>query len=142
MNFSSHAKSGLILGPTATVLSYLFTNNVQLSVVSGLLAFIGAIFPDLDTDSIPSRWAARIGFGSVLALLYLQKPYPAAWLGLLFFLIKSGKHRGFMHKYHLPTFCFAVSMITGNLFYAAFGFGLCLHFWVDKISPLELKNWR
>lgn len=142
MNFSSHAKHGLTAGAIVAVTGSVITNDVQLSGLAGLLTFAGAIAPDLDTDSIPSRWAARIGFFGGLVLLYFQQTYVVAWAGILFFLVKSDKHRGFTHKCALPTIIFIIAIIVKNWFCAWFALGLCVHLRIgDKLKFLDQKNW-
>lgn len=141
MNFSQHARDGLTAAALVSVASFVYYKNFDRALLTGLVIFAGSIFPDLDTDSIPSRWAARVGFVSSLILLSLNKPYAPAIAGMMFFLIKSGKHRGFIHKYYLPVFCFVLTARTGNLLYAAFGFGLVIHLWLDRLSIFERKNW-
>ena len=141
MNFSGHARAGLAAGAVFSVASLVYLKEFDRSALIGLLMFAGAVFPDLDTDSIPSRWAARTGLAGSLIMLYLDRPFVPALAGMLFFLVKSGKHRGFIHKYWLPGLCFLLTARTGNLFYAAFGAGLVVHLGLDKINPLKLKNW-
>jgi len=141
MNFSQHAKAGLISATIAGIGYYTFANDLKTAVMSAALVFIGSVFPDLDTESIPSRWAARIGFIFSLLCIATNKLLPAAIIGALFFLIKSGKHRGFTHKYSLPALCITAWFFLGNVPCAAFGVGLLVHFGLDKISPFQWKNW-
>jgi membrane-bound metal-dependent hydrolase YbcI (DUF457 family) len=153
MKFSSHAKTGAALG-VGLSLTGLFTNNFEQSIFAGFLAFCGANFPDLDTDSIPSRWTARIGVVVSLVCFYLKTPWPVAWMGLMFFIAKSDKHRGFTHKYVLVAFCVAfvfyptswplgllISFYGINWLFGAFGVGVASHLLLDDISPWETKNW-
>ena len=140
MNFPEHAKAGLMASALPISYAVIFGSNLFQSLMAASLVFIGAIFPDLDTDSIPARWAARIGLAFSIICLSINKPYPAAILGSLFFLIKSGKHRGFIHKYWFVAACLASGYIYNSLCYA-FAFGLLVHFSLDKISVLKGENW-
>lgn len=141
MNFSSHARAGLTAAAAVSVASFIYFRNFDQAALTGLVLFAGSIFPDLDTDSIPSRWAARIGFVVSLTMLYLRKPFVPALAGMMFFLVKSGRHRGFIHKYCFPVFFLVLGAGTGNVLYAAFGAGLVVHLWLDRISPLDGRRW-
>lgn len=140
MEFSAHAKSGLI-GGVPLAAAGLFFNDPEYFILAGVLFFIGAVFPDLDTDSIPSRWAARIGALFIFAMIAIDKLLPAAVAGLLFFVIKSFAHRKFTHKYWIPALCILLVFFFDNQLYLTFGAGIIVHFWLDKISPLSGRNW-
>lgn len=142
MNFSSHAKAGGVLAAATFGVNYLFSNSYKIAAMCAGLVFIGSIFPDLDTESIPSRWAARAGFiFSLACVFWFKTPLPAAIVGALFFLIKSGSHRGFTHKYYFPILSLIIGFSNGNFLYLAFASGLLCHFWLDRISPFDGKNW-
>lgn len=142
MNFSSHSRAGLTISAIIFCGALIVTSEFDRPLIWGLAVYIGAIFPDLDTDSIPSRWTARAGFIFAVIMLVLKKPWPPAILGAGFFLIKSGKHRGFIHKWWFPIAFIAAGCIWNQLLCFAFGAGLIVHFAVDKISPFSLENWR
>ena len=141
MNFAQHARGGLTASIVVTMTSFIYFRDFDRSLLRGLMIFTGSLFPDLDTDSKPSKWAARIGLVVSVVTLALNKPYIAGMIGTMFFFVKSGRHRGFIHKYHFPAICFILTWGTGNLFYAAFGLGLVVHFWLDGISPIRWRNW-
>lgn len=152
MNFPDHSRAGLITSAVTATGALFFGDSLgagfetwaqtKQSFLLGLLVYIGSVFPDLDTESIPSRWAARIGLVFFCIMAYLNKPWPSAIAGALFFLVKADKHRGFTHKYW-----FIAAFIIYGLYYhqylaCAFGLGLLVHFRIDRISPFEWKNWK
>ena len=141
MKFSQHAKGGVIAATLTAASQFAIVNDWKMAGLSGVLCFIGSIFPDLDTESIPSRWAARLGLVFSLICFYTKNYLPAVIAGSLFFLIKSGSHRGFTHKYFFPAICIGVGIGVGNFLHVSFGVGLIVHFWLDRISIFEWKNW-
>lgn len=141
MNFSSHAKAGLIVSGLAAGANFLFFGGAQQTVFAAALCFVGSVFPDLDTDSIPSRWAARAGLAFCCLCLYQKVYLPAVIAGMLFFAVKSGKHREFTHSYGVAALAIIIGVSIGNFFYCAFGVGLLCHFIVDGLSPLDPGNW-
>jgi len=152
MNFPEHSRAGLKVS-AVTIGGCLFFGDsigagletwiqVKQSFVLGCFVYAGSVFPDLDTESIPSRWAARIGLVFFCIMAYLNKPWPAAIAGALFFLVKADKHRGFTHKYWFIAAFIAYGLIYDKFYACAFGIGLLVHFRVDRISPFELKNWK
>jgi hypothetical protein len=141
MNFSEHARAGITASLAVSLAGFIYYNDIAKVVPVGLAAFLGSVFPDLDTTSKPSVWAARMGLVFSLICLAINKPYPAALVGMLFFLVKSEPHRGFLHKYAFIALFFAYGAIQLNPVSLAFGAGLIVHFWLDKLSPLAWKNW-
>lgn len=141
MNFPAHAKAGCWTALTAAVTSFLVRNDLRFSALAGALCFIGAVLPDLDTESIPSRWAARFGVAVSCFCIYTGKLLPAVIVGLLFFAVKSTAHRSWTHSYFLPCLCIALGVWHGNFLYVAFGIGLICHYVVDSLSPLDSRNW-
>jgi len=142
MNFPDHSRAGLIASVVVSVASMIFTQDLDSAVLLGFSVYIGSVFPDLDTDSIPSRWAARIGVLFFLIMAYLNKPWPPAIAGALFFLVKADHHRGFTHKYWFPLGFIVCGIYLQQYSACAFGFGLLVHFMIDGISPFALKNWK
>lgn len=140
MNFSQHARAGLTASAFTGIASFFYYQKIDQPLLIGLVTFIGSIFPDLDTESIPSRWTARIGFICSLILLYNDKPTPVAIVGTLFFLVKSDKHRGFIHKYWFAAVFIIAGLLWSNPLCLAFGVGLIVHYTVDGITP-AWKNW-
>jgi len=142
MNFPDHSRAGLIASAMTATVGLFFGQHLEQAVLTGGFVYIGSIFPDLDTESIPSRWAARIGLVFFCIMAYLDKPWPAAIAGALFFLVKADRHRGFTHKYWFIAVFIAYGLIYEQALACAFGVGLLVHFRIDRISPFELKNWK
>lgn len=140
MNFPQHAKAGFYTSCLAASAGYLF-KDLRIALLAGLLCFVGSVIPDLDTDSIPSRWAARFGLGLTCFSIYTGRYFPAVVAALLFFAIKSFPHRNWTHKYFGPLICFSLGIYHQNFLYAAFGVGLLCHLLVDSLSPLDSRNW-
>ncbi len=123
------------------------TGNPEISIAAGISCLLGSEFPDLDTNSIPSRVAAGAGLIlSAILFYYGRFPY-AALLGMVFMLIKTLPHMGITHSYLLPlalvgasAWVFSYGRIYGFMA-VYFGFGLIVHYGVDKMSPFKLKNW-
>ncbi len=141
MKFSSHLKAGLAISAIAGAGSYLFFGDTLSAAYAAALTLTGSLFPDLDTNSIPSRWAARIGLLITFICLYTKTYLPAVVAGGLFFAVKSGKHRGFTHSYALPLIAIIVGISSGNFLFCAFGIGLIVHFFLDGLSLLVAENW-
>jgi hypothetical protein len=142
MNFSEHAKAGGLVAAAVTIGLGLYLDDFKTPFQAGLLAFSGSLFPDLDIDSIPSRYTARACFCFSIALMWLDNPWPPAIAGTLFFLVKSGKHRGFTHKYSLPLICGLLAAFYGNWLFAAFGVGLLTHYALDRLYFFDWGNWK
>ena len=141
MNFPEHSRAGWIAGVVTLCAGVVLTSRFDKPLLWAIIVYIGAVFPDLDTDSIPSRWAARLGFAFAVIMMFLKKPWPPAIAGALFFLIKSGKHRGFTHKWAIPISLIFAGFTWDQSLCFAFAGGLLIHFAVDKISPFAMKNW-
>jgi membrane-bound metal-dependent hydrolase YbcI (DUF457 family) len=96
--------------------------------------FVGGLFPDLDTHSTPSKWAAKIGVTVSATLIYLNHPLEAAIIGLGFMLTKCGKHRGWTHSLLLPVAVLGLSYHQNVLIYGlGFSIGLLIHTLADDI---------
>jgi hypothetical protein len=99
-----------------------------------LLFFMGGLFPDLDTHSTPSKWAARVGVIISAFLIYKNLPLYAALIGIIFMLTKVGKHRGWTHSI---TLCIALSLLGRyigiGLYSYAFSGGILTHIIADLV---------
>jgi len=142
MNFPDHSRWGIRASVLAFGVGMFTVQDLGSSIFLGLSTYYGAIFPDLDTESIPSRWTARAGVIFFLIMAYLNKPWPPAIAGALFFLVKADKHRGFTHKYWFPLGFIVCGIYLQQYSACAFGAGLLVHFMIDGISPFALKNWK
>jgi hypothetical protein len=141
MDFKQHSRAGLIVSGIVLIAGLIVFKKIEQPLLWAVLVYLGAIFSDLDTQSIPSILVSRIGFVLSCIMLMLNKPWPPAIAGAAFFLIKSGKHRGFIHKWWLPSAFMASGLIWSQPACLAFGVGLIIHLMVDKISPLKWANW-
>ena len=93
MDFKAHSRAGIVATLISIATTGYLTQDKELSVIVGLSTFLGSISPDFDTNSIPSRWFARIGFIAILASWYYNRPEIGLAIGAGFMLVKSGKHR-------------------------------------------------
>lgn len=175
MNFKGHKEYGLKTS-WAVAISYLlfFTTynytiteqlvfSKNLFAYSGILfiaTFIGSLSPDLDIESIPSQWVARIMVAYWVAVLWLNSVLmginsyigselsvdlnwkPAAILSLIFFVCKGDHHRGWTHALIWTPILLATAYFTGFHIIGAFGIGMAVHNWYcDDISMLRVRNW-
>lgn len=119
-----------------------------------IAALAGAFAPDLDTDSIPSRWVARFlvlywipVLSSEAIIKYTPFQYELQWkpvaiLSIIFLIAKSDKHRGITHALIWIPVLMIFSIYTWNHYVGAFAIGLAVHCWYcDNISALTFKNW-
>ncbi|MCD6560314.1 MAG: metal-dependent hydrolase [Deltaproteobacteria bacterium] len=83
------------------VLTYIFSyhldwRDIPVFVIIGIL---GALFPDVDTNSRGQDIFYTIFFGLDIVLITLKRYDYAAFLGLLAILPVLGKHRGWTHTW-------------------------------------------
>ena len=143
MNHKAHMLGGIVSGVSITGFLMQYENR-ESAFVGGIACFLGAEFCDLDTGSIPSLWAARIGFCVTLVLLYLDQSYYAAVIGIVFMFIKGQPHRGMTHSYSLPLVLFILSVLVvpeHAIMLSCFGIGLIVHCIIDRRNPLNPLNW-
>ena len=138
MNHKAHLIAGVVSGLLVAGILVNYT-NAELAVVGGVTCFLGSEFPDLDTDSIPSRMTARFSFGLSLTLYFFGMLHYSALIGLVFMLIKCQPHRGITHSPLLPFGLIITAVVlnfNNNLFYAlllwCFAVGLTAHNIVDS----------
>jgi membrane-bound metal-dependent hydrolase YbcI (DUF457 family) len=114
-------------------------------LAAGLVGFclLGALFPDVDTDSkgqnLYCMVLAAVDFGLILQKYYMW----AAWLGLLSMFPAMGSHRGWTHTWWamliiplpillIPTLALGIeAMATFAPFYMAFCVGYFSHLLLD-----------
>jgi hypothetical protein len=117
----------------------------EFSLVLALPVYLGSNFPDLDTASKPSMYAARFSIISSVYFIYIEKPIYAVIVCIVFILPKIGKHRGWTHKYSTPIILSVATYLLFEpftLIAMAFSIGLIVgHYVPDKMNPFELKNW-
>ncbi len=130
----------LIIFITLIVLGLKPENALMIS----LIVYLGANFPDLDTNSIPSMWAARFVIVSSVYFIYIDKLIYAVIVGIIFAAPKISKHRGWTHKYStlvlIPvTVYFRFEPYT--LIAISFSIGLLIHYAIDRLNPFKFNNW-
>jgi membrane-bound metal-dependent hydrolase YbcI (DUF457 family) len=147
--YKGHLSGGLILGAlgisAAVLLGYFALDLFRLA---GLLGFclLGALFPDIDTDSKGQNlfYAGLIVFDAIL--IYHQYYFWAAWLGLFSMLPALGHHRGWTHTWWamlvvplpiviIPCMLYrrpGMDIFLFVNFYAAFVLGYFSHLLLDR----------
>ena len=146
MNFKQHFTGGVV-GSIVAATGLITTNNFygglddKTILYATTMVLVGSLAPDLDTDSIPARWAARIGVIASILFIYGEKPIIAAVIGLVYMLMKCGKHRGFSHKYLTLAIIAGIGIYLTNIIIIGFASGMLIHFILDKISPFKKYNW-
>ncbi len=100
--YKGHIAGGAFFGVMgivgAVLLGYLAKDPVHLA---GLLGFclLGALFPDVDTDSKGQNLFYSLLIVVDAGLIYLKMYVWAAWLGLFAMLPALGHHRGWTHTW-------------------------------------------
>ncbi|XPV77844.1 MAG: metal-dependent hydrolase [Desulfovibrio sp.] len=102
--FRGHLAGGVVFGFAgvfASVWYGIFSYQTQPMLLAGLLGFclLGALFPDVDTDSIGQRFFYLIMVVIDIGLIYMGQYQWAAWLGLFSMLPALDKHRGWTHSW-------------------------------------------
>jgi uncharacterized metal-binding protein len=140
MLFKQHLAAGTAAGIAIGTATLYLTNEPKTAIAAGLITLAGSLAPDLDCHSIPSRILSAVCAVITGLMIYAKNYQVAAWMGLVFFIIKAQKHRGLTHSYFLPITCYGLFRLG---FYGAvpFGFGLVIHYILDGMSILSRKNW-
>ena len=119
-------------------------SKFEVSLILSVAVYLGSNFPDLDTASTPSKWAARFALVSSAYFIYAEKPIYGLIVCMIFIAPKESKHRGWTHKFSTP------ALITASIFIlfkeyllvaCAFSVGLLIHYTLDRLNPFEFKNW-
>ncbi|MCZ6552931.1 MAG: metal-dependent hydrolase [SAR324 cluster bacterium] len=101
MNFKAHLAAGAVTGAAVATVA-LAAGFVDTIGEAGALAALGtgfALFPDLDTASIPQRWFYRGMAAAIVALILTGRWQSAALLGLVALLPLLHHHRGWTHRW-------------------------------------------
>ena len=139
--FKKHFTAGLIASGVVASGTYFLTKNLEASALAGAACLFGSLAPDIDVDSIPSRWFARFGFIATILLYYFNKKDLGLVLGGSFFFLKSGKHRGWTHKYSLPLGLVFAAYFIPHMAWFVGAIGLIVHYSLDRISPFRVSGW-
>ena len=115
----------------------------ETSLILGFSVYLGANFPDLDTASIPSMWAARLSMLNSIYFIYIGNPIYAVIVCMVFIAPKISKHRGWTHKYSTLVLIPIIVYFTFEIYTLiaiAFSCGLLIHYAIDKMNPFNPKN--
>jgi membrane-bound metal-dependent hydrolase YbcI (DUF457 family) len=144
--YKGHLLGGALVAATSLVILAalrLYTDDYALLVSLGGLVLLGALFPDIDTDST----GQTLFYASLAALdgwlIYRAQYYHAAWLGLLALVPVVGRHRGWIHTWWamlllptpillLPVFLWQVEWDRALPYYCAFVLGYFSHLLLDR----------
>ncbi|MCP4757426.1 MAG: hypothetical protein GY866_41730 [Proteobacteria bacterium] len=156
MNFKSHVIASAMVGAFFPLVGI---HVLKTPIPAEELAYIvpacmfGGTFPDLDTESIPSRWYARIGLVASLICLILDKPWYAAFVCIPFLAVKAHKHRGWTHSYAVPALLTALPLVVPfvpilaryvpseyRLTIVAYAVGIVSHLATDGRYPMKRKS--
>ena len=117
MNFKGHLCSGVIVGigmaVGATRLGYIGSDDLTKQVAVSGTALFFALFPDLDTSSVPQRWFFRIVFFALLYLGWTGRYELATLVGIASLLPLLDHHRGWTHWKISPL---VVSLLLGAVY--------------------------
>lgn len=143
MNHKAHMMAGIVSGVSITgfLINY---ESRESAFVGGIACFLGSEFPDIDCGSVPSLYAARIGFLMSMVLLYVDQSFYAAVIGIIYMFVKGQPHRGITHSYSLPLVLFILSVLVfpeRAIMLSCFGIGLIVHYIIDRRNPLNPLNW-
>jgi uncharacterized metal-binding protein len=144
MNYKAHRNYGATTALIVIIVSAIATKSVEISLFCGLITLIFSLFPDLDTHSTPSRYAAWAVLVAMGYFIYFKQEINACLIAGCFIFIKTQKHRGWTHKFWLPSLLLGVGLYcleSIGVYFIAASVGLCTHFACDSISPLKLRNW-
>ena len=143
-DFQKHNWVALLASAATLIIPSVMGAKFESSLIMALAVYLGANFPDLDTASIPSMWAARFSILASGYFIFAEKPIYAAVIGIIYAAPKISKHRGWTHKYSTLFILTATVFVFWKkylLIADAFCVGLLIHYYVDKISLFERKNW-
>jgi len=119
-------------------------SKFEVSLILSVAVYLGANFPDLDTASTPSKWAARFALVSSAYFIYVEEPIYGLIVCMIYISPKVSKHRGWTHKFSTPVLITATVLIIFReytLIAVAFSVGLLAHYALDRLNPFEFKNW-
>lgn len=164
MNFKAHALVAVSVSTTIPIMAFILKAQASFSdILSAMIGIIlGGIFPDVDTQSKPSRYYA---IGLLIASIYWWNSGTPEyiWFPLVpFLLAKISKHRGFTHSYWLAVILFfspnimhflvfilppwgilISDFVTRNyILVQGFSIGLIVHSLLDKRFPWDRKSWK
>lgn len=144
--YKGHLLGGLLVAATAFVFLValrLYTDDWTLLASLGGVVLLGALFPDIDTDSKGQTLFYTALLGVDAWLVYRRLYLHAAWLGLLALIPVLGRHRGWIHTWwamlllplpivFLPLILWQVDWERSLPYYVAFVLGYFSHLLLDR----------
>lgn len=145
--YKGHLNGGLVTGAilvcAAVVYGYV---GQEVEKISGAVGFclLGALFPDIDTDSKGQNLFYAILVGIDGFLIYHKQYVAAAWIGFIAMLPALGHHRGWTHTWWamlvvplpiviIPNLLFEEKFLEISIFYyLAFAAGYFSHLLLDR----------
>lgn len=164
MNFKAHLIGSAAVSTSIPIMAFILKAQVSFSdILSAMIGIIlGGIFPDVDTQSKPSRYYA---IGLLISSVYWWNAGTPEyiWFPLIpFLLAKISVHRGWTHSYWLAVILFfspnimhflvfilppwgimISDFVTRNyILVQGFSIGLIVHSLLDKRFPWDRKSWK
>ena len=142
--FQKHNYYAVVGSAVITIILISIGVKFETALILSLSGYLGANFPDLDTTSIPSMWAARFVIISSAYFIYIDKLIYAVIVGIIFAAPKIKEHRGWTHKYSTLVLIPVITYFTFEIYTLitiSFSAGLLIHYTVDKLNPFKFKNW-
>ena len=142
--FQKHNYYAIAGSLAITILLIAMGVKFEIALMLSLAGYLGANFPDLDTNSIPSMWAARFVILSSAYFIYIDKLIYAVIVGIIFAAPKISKHRGWTHKYSTLVLIPVIVYFTFEIYTLIaifFSAGLLVHYEIDRLNPFKFKNW-
>jgi membrane-bound metal-dependent hydrolase YbcI (DUF457 family) len=103
MNYPYHLAAGAIAGLSAPIImkeiGISIPEQQQLAIFPAIL--LGSIFPDIDTESIPSKIYAAFSLFCLIIFAIKNKPWHGVILMIPYLAAKISRHRGFTHSFKL-----------------------------------------
>lgn len=164
MLFKGHLIGAASVSVTIPIFSFILKTQLSINdILSAMIGIIlGGIFPDVDTESKPSRYYA-IGLLVASIYWYYAGTPEYIWFPLVPFLAaKISTHRGWTHSYLLAVILFFSPNIMhfvvfilppGGLLISNFvtrnyiliqglSIGLIVHSLLDKRFPWDRRSWK
>lgn len=141
--FKKHNYYAIAGSIAISIVIFAMGSKIETALALALALYLGANFPDLDTNSIPSMWAARVSILASIYFVLIEKPIYAVFVCMVFIAPKVSRHRGWTHKYGtlvlIPVivyFTFAVYTLIA----ISFSVGLLIYCAIDRMNPFRFKN--
>jgi membrane-bound metal-dependent hydrolase YbcI (DUF457 family) len=131
--YKGHLSGGLLAGGLAIGVAVMAGRLEHAPLyLSGLLGFclLGALFPDVDTDSKGQNFFYAVLILVDGALIYKHYYHWAAWLGLYAMLPAIGHHRGWTHTWWAMALVGTPILIIPGLFFGAGDMAVLLPFYI------------